>query len=254
MTEPTIRIESKGRAAWIWLARGPLNILNIAMMRELGEAIDNVAPKHDVLVFQGTGPKGFSAGADVGDHTPERVSDMLYAFHGVFRRLWRANCLTIAAVHGWCLGGGCELAMFCDFVVATQSAVFGQPEIKLGAMPPVATVMLPRLVGPRAAWDIILTGRNVPAPEAAKIGLVTRLVPDEGLDADVQALVHELGALSPLVLSMTRNELRRHIAMDFERELSDVEAFYLEHLIRTSDANEGLRAFLEKRAPVWTGR
>ena len=254
MTEPTIRIESKGRAAWIWLARGPLNILNIAMMRELGEAIDAAAPKHDVLVFQGTGPKGFSAGADVGDHTPERVSDMLYAFHGVFRRLWRANCLTIAAVHGWCLGGGCELAMFCDFVVATQSAVFGQPEIRLGAMPPVATVMLPRLVGPRAAWDIILPGRNFPAPEAAKIGLVTRLVPDEGLDADVQALVHELGALSPLVLSMTRNELRRHIAMDFERELSDVEAFYLEHLIRTSDANEGLRAFLEKRAPVWTGR
>jgi cyclohexa-1,5-dienecarbonyl-CoA hydratase len=254
MSEPTIRFESKGRAAWIWLARAPLNILNIAMMRELGEAIDAAAPHHDVLVFQGAGPKGFSAGADVGDHTPERVADMLNAFHGVFRRLWRANCLTVAAVHGWCLGGGCELAMFCDFLVATQSAVFGQPEIKLGAMPPIATVLLPRIVGPRAAADIILTGRNIPAPEAATLGLVTRLAPDEGLDADVQALVHELGALSPLILSMTRNELRRHVNMNFEQELSDVEAFYLEHLIRTSDATEGLRAFMEKRAPVWTGR
>jgi cyclohexa-1,5-dienecarbonyl-CoA hydratase len=254
MSEPTIRIESKGRAAWIWLSRAPLNILNIAMMRELGEAIDAAAPNHDVLVFQGAVPKGFSAGADVGDHTPDRVADMLQAFHGVFRRLWRANCLTVAAVHGWCLGGGCELAMFCDFVVATGSAVFGQPEIKLGAIPPIATVLLPRLVGPRAAADIILTGRNIPAPEAAKLGLVTRLAPDEGLDADVQGLVAELGALSPLVLSMTRNELRRHINMDFERELSDVETFYLEHLIRTNDASEGLHAFLEKRAPVWTGR
>lgn len=254
MSEATIRVESKGRAAWIRLARGPLNILNIAMMRELGEAIDQAAPKHDVLVFQGAGAKGFSAGADVGDHTPERVADMLNAFHGVFRRLWKAECVTVAAVHGWCLGGGCELAMFCDFVVATESAVFGQPEIKLGAMPPVATVLLPRLVGPRAAADMILTGRNVPAPEAAKMGLVTRLVPEEGLDAGVAALVEELGGLSPLVVGMTRNEMRKHVGLDFLQELNDVEAFYLEHLIRTSDAQEGLKAFLEKRAPNWTGR
>ena len=254
MSEPTIRVESKGRAAWIWLARAPLNILNIAMMRELGEAIEAAAPKHDLLIFQGAGPKGFSAGADVGDHTPDRVAEMLNAFHGVFRRLWRANCLTVAAVHGWFLGGGCELAMFCDFVVATESAVFGQPEIKLGAMPPIATVLLPHLVGPRAAADMILTGRNVPAPEAKHLGLVTRLVREDSLEAGVQALVAELGALSPLVLAMTRNELRRHVGLDFERELSDVEAFYLEHLIRTSDASEGLRAFMEKRAPVWTGK
>ena len=128
------------------------------------------------------------------------------------------------------------------------------PEIKLGAMPPVATVLLPRLVGPRAAADIILTGRNVPAPEAKTLGLVTRLATDEGFAADVLALVTELGALSPLVVSMTRNELRRHLNMDFEKELNDVEAFYLERLIRTADANEGLQAFLEKRAPAWTGR
>ena len=254
MSESTIQIRSEGRAAWILLDRAPLNILNVAMMRELREALETLAPARDVLIFQGAGPKGFSAGADVGDHTPERVAEMLDAFHGVFRLLWRADCLTVAAVHSWCLGGGCELASFCDFVVATESAVFGQPEIKLGAIPPVAMVLLPRLVGPRAASDMILTGRNVPAPEAEELGLVTRLLPDEGFEQGVRSLVEELAGLSPVVLKLARNELRRRVGLDFERELGEVEAFYLERLIRTSDAAEGVRAFLEKRAPVWAGK
>jgi cyclohexa-1,5-dienecarbonyl-CoA hydratase len=254
MSDQTIRIRTEEHAAWIQLERPPLNILNIAMMRELGEAVDALAPKHNVLVVQGSGPKGFSAGADVGDHAPEHVAEMLDAFHGVFRRLWKADCVTVAAVHGWCLGGGCELAMFCDFVVATESAVFGQPEIKLGAVPPVAMVLLPRLVGQRAASDMILTGRNVPAVEAEKLGLVTRTVPDDGLEQNVKLLVEQLAGLSPAVLKMARNELRQRSGLDFLKELNDVEAFYLERLIRTSDAGEGIRAFLEKRAPVWTGR
>jgi cyclohexa-1,5-dienecarbonyl-CoA hydratase len=254
MNDSALQVRSEGRVGWITLARPPLNIFNIAMMRELCGAVDDLAPKSDVLVFQGGGKKGFSAGADVGDHTPELVADMLNAFHGVFRRLWAADCLTVAAVHGWCLGGGCELAVFCDFVVAAESAVFGQPEIKLGAVPPVAMVLLPRLVGPRAAWDIILTGRNVPAGEAKDLGLVTRLVPEEGLEEATRGLIGELGALSPAVLNLARKELRLRVGMDFLRELSDVEAFYLERLIRTHDAVEGIRAFLEKRAPNWTGR
>jgi cyclohexa-1,5-dienecarbonyl-CoA hydratase len=254
MSDQTIRIRTENGVAWVQLNRPPLNILNIAMMRELGEAVDALAPKHSMLVFQGSGPKGFSAGADVGDHAPEHVAEMLNAFHGVFRRLWKADCLTIAAVHGWCLGGGCEVAMFCDFVVATESAVFGQPEIKLGAIPPVAMVLLPRLVGQRAATDMILTGRNVPAVEAEKLGLVTRTVPEDGLEQNVKLLVEQLAGLSPVVLKMARNELRQRSGLDFLKELDDVEAFYLERLIRTSDAGEGIRAFLEKRAPVWTGK
>ncbi len=254
MSDQMIQVRSEERVAWVDLDRPPLNILNIAMMRELCDVVDAIAPKHDVLIFRGSGPKGFSAGADVGDHAPEHVAAMLNAFHGVFRRLWNARCLTIAAVHGWCLGGGCELAMFCDFVLATESAVFGQPEIKLGAVPPVAMVLLPRLVGFRAASDLVLTGRNVPAGEAEKLGLVTRTVPDEGLEEGVRSLVGELAALSPAVLKMARNELRARAGLDFLKELNDVEAFYLERLIRTNDAVEGIRAFLEKRKPVWSGR
>ena len=254
MSDSVIEIRSEKNAAWIQLKRPPLNILNIEMMRQLADAIGAAAATHDVLIFQGAGAKGFSAGADVGDHAPERVAEMLDAFHGVFRRLWRSDCVTVAAVHGWCLGGGCELAIFCDFVVAAESAVFGQPEIKLGAIPPVAMVLLPRLIGPRAAWDMILTGRNVPAAEADDLGLVTRLVPEEGLEQGTRSLVEEISALSPVVRRMARNELRHRIGLDFERELDDVEAFYLEHLARTHDAAEGIRAFLEKRAPVWLGK
>ncbi len=254
MSEQAIRIRSEGPVAWVQLDRPPLNILNIEMMRELGEAIEPLAREHSVLVFQGAGKKGFSAGADVGDHAPERVSAMLNAFHRVFRLLWGADCITVAGVHGWCLGGGCELATFCDFVIAAESAVFGQPEIKLGAVPPVATVILPRLLGMRAACDMILTGRNVPAVEAQQLGLVTRTVPDEGLEEHVRLLVEELAGLSPVVLRMARNEMRRRLGMDFEKELNDVEAFYLERLIRTEDAAEGIHAFLEKRPPKWVGR
>ncbi|HEV2385653.1 MAG TPA: enoyl-CoA hydratase/isomerase family protein [Candidatus Acidoferrales bacterium] len=250
----TIRVEARDGVGWITLDRPPLNVLNIAMMRELGAAVERLAPENRFLIFQGAGTKGFSAGADVGDHSPERVGEMLEAFHGVFRRLWAADCLTVAAVHGWCLGGGCELACFCDFVVAAESAVFGQPEIKLGAVPPVAMVWLPRLVGPRAAWDIILTGRNVPAGEAQKMGLVTRLATEEGLGETVRSLVGEMEALSPAVLKMARDQLRARLGMDFESELAEVERFYLGRLMRTSDAAEGIRAFLDKRAPAWTGR
>lgn len=254
MSDKTIRFREEGRVGWIELDRPPLNILNVAMMRELGEAIEAAAPKHDVLVIAGAGPKGFSAGADVGDHLPARVGEMLRAFHEAIAGLWNADCLSVAAVQGWCLGGGCELAMACDFVVAAESAVFGQPEIKLGALPPVAMVLLPLLVGPRAAWDMILTGRNVPAGEARELGLVTRLVPEEGFDPGVRTLVAELTELSPAVLKMARRELWRRTQPAFEQELNEVEAFYLERLMRTGDAAEGIRAFLEKRAPVWTGR
>ena len=134
----TIRLHIEHRRAWITLDRPPLNILNIAMMKSLDAALERALPKSDTVIFQGAGVRAFCAGADVADHTPKRVGKMLSAFHAVFRRLAAAECLTIAAVRGYCLGGGMELATFCDFVLATESAKFGQPEIKLGCFPPVA--------------------------------------------------------------------------------------------------------------------
>src|SRR5262249_12914296 len=153
--QETIQLRLEHRTAWITLDRPLLNILNIAMMKSLDAALGRALPKSDFVILQGAGVKAFCAGADVADHTPKRVAKMLSAFHAVFRRMAAADCITIAAVHGYCLGGGMELATFCDFVLATESAQFGQPEIKLGCFPPVALVTLPRLIGMQAAAHLI---------------------------------------------------------------------------------------------------
>lgn len=224
------------------------------MMEALDAALQRAVPKCDFVVFQGAGPKGFSAGAEIADHAPERVAKMLAAFHGVFRRLAEADCVKIAAVHGVCLGGGMELATFCDFVLATESAQFGQPEIKLGCFPPVAMVTLPALIGMRAAAQLILTGRQISANEAQRLGLVTRVVADQELRTALDQLLDELRALSPPVLQLTRKTLWQLHADDFAKQLEEVERVYLSVLMKTDDAQEGIRAFLEKRQPVWKGK
>ena len=249
----TIQVRVENRAARITLNRPPLNILDIEMMRALDTALQHAIPVCDFLVFQGHGPEGFSAGADVADHAPKRVGKMLAAFHAVFRRLAKADCLSIAAVHGHCLGGGMELAAFCDFVIAGEGAQFGQPEIKLACFPPVAMVALPALIGIRAATDLLLTGRTITAVEAWRLGLVSRVVPDADLETAVDGLLAELRALSPAALRLTRRALRRLHAADFEKRLAEVERIYLSKLIKSPDAREGVRAFLEKRAPRWRG-
>lgn len=223
------------------------------MMRALDAALKRVLPKCDFVVFQGAGPKAFSAGADVADHAPKRVGKMLAAFHAIFRRLASSDCLTIAAVHGHCFGGGMELATFCDFVIAAESAQFGQPEIKLGCFPPVAMITLPRLIGLRAASDLILTGRQISATEAQRLGLITRVVPDGEFPAATESLLAELRASSLSVLRLTRRTLWKLHAADFNHHLAGVERIYLSQLIKSADAQEGIRAFLEKRAPFWQG-
>jgi len=250
----SVRVRTEGRIARIVLERPPLNVMNIAMMREINAVIEELGPEMDFLVFQGAGEKGFSAGAEVTDHTPERVEDMLRAFHGIFREIWSSRFITIAAVHGYCLGGGCELATFCDFVIATESAKFGQPEIKLGCFPPMAMVTFPRLIGMRAAVDLILSGRTISAREAQRLGLISRVVADGELENAVAALLEDLGALSPAVLGMARQTLWNAAGFDLESSLETVETFYLRDLMKTNDAQEGIRAFLEKRAPVWRGK
>jgi len=250
----TVQINIENRTAWITLHRPPLNILNIEMMRELDTALKRAIPKCDFLVFRGEGRRGFSAGADVADHAPKRIVAMLKAFHAIFRRLAVAECITVASVHGVCLGGGMELATFCDFVVATGSAEFGQPEIKLGCFPPVAMVTLPAVMGFRAATDLILTGRQIGAPEAQLLGLVARVVPDDKLTAATDELLGELREVSPAVLRLTRRTLWRMHAGEFAKQLAEVEQLYLKKLMKMKDAREGIQAFLEKRPPVWQAK
>ncbi len=250
----TIQLRLEHRTAWITLNRPPLNILETSMMQALDAVLECVLPKCDFLIFQGAGSKAFSAGAEIADHTPERVEKMLSAFHAVFHRLAAADGLKIAAVHGYCLGGGMELATFCDFVLATESAQFGQPEIKLGCFPPVAMVTLPHLIGPRAAAHLILTGKQIGAAEALRLGLVTRVVPDAELPVALDNLLEELGTLSPSVLQLTRKTLGRLHSADFAKQLEEAERVYLTELMQSRDAQEGILAFLEKRTPIWKGK
>ena len=250
----TIQVRLDHRTAWITLDRPPLNILDIPMMEALDTALVRALPKSDFVIFQGAGMKAFCAGADVADHTPKRVGKMLTAFHRIFRRLAAADCLKIAAVRGYCLGGGMELATFCDFVLASESAQFGQPEIKLGCFPPVSMVTLPALIGIQAATHLILTGHQISATEAQRLGLVTRVVPDYELNGAIENLLEELRSLSPSVLHLTRRTLGQLHSANFLKQLEEAERVYLSELMKTHDAQEGIRAFLEKRQPVWKGK
>ena len=249
-----IQSRIEGQTGWITLDRPTLNVLNIKMMDELNTVLEQLLHHCNFIVFEGAGERGFSAGAEIGDHAPERVNKMLAAFHTIFRRLNRADCITIAAVHGHCLGGGMELAMFCDFVIAGESATFGQPEIKLGCFPPVAMVVLPALCGLRQAMDLILTGRTISSKEALRLGLVSRIESDQELRPSVEKLVAEMAQLSPAVLKLTKQVLRRAHPDQFEERLGKIERVYFDELMCNRDALEGIQAFMERRTPNWQPR
>ena len=241
--------------ARIVLRHAPLNVIDIAMMEELAQALTEVEARSDisVVVLSGEG-KGFSAGVDVAAHTADKVEEMLLKFHAVVRLLVFTKKVTIAAVHGRCLGGGAELAMVCDVVYSATSAQWGFPEIKLGCYPPVACTALAALVGQKRAAELILTGRTISGAEAAEIGLANRSVADEELAGVVDQTVQELVGLSPAALAVTKKAIYAWDSMHFDKGLARAEKIYLEELIKTADAHEGICAFMEKRAPKWTGK
>jgi cyclohexa-1,5-dienecarbonyl-CoA hydratase len=232
----------------------PLNVIDIPMMEELAQALGEIEARPDVsvLVLSGEG-RAFSTGVDVAAHTPDKVESMLRKFHAVVRAVVASKKVTIAAVHGHCLGGGAELAMVCDVVYTTASAQWGFPEIKLGCYPPVACTALAALVGQKFAAELILTGRTISGIEAAEIGLANRAVPDEELAPVVDHTVQELLRLSPAALAVTKKALYAWDSMHFDKGLARAEKIYLEDLMKTADAQLGVRAFMEKREPKWTG-
>src|SRR5580700_3298483 len=241
--------------ARIAMHHAPLNVIDIPMMEELAQTLAEIELHSDVstLVLSGEG-KAFSVGVDVAAHTPDKVPEMLTKFHAVVRALVASKKVTIAAVHGRCLGGGAELAMVCDMVFTTASAQWGFPEIKLGCYPPVACTALAALVGQKRASELILTGRTITGAEAAAIGLANRAVADEELDSTVDRTVQELLRLSPAALTVTKKAIYAWDAIHFDKGLARAEKIYLEELMKTADTREGVRAFMEKRAPQWTGK
>ena len=238
--------------ARLTLARPPLNILTIEMMQEICVVLDDVIERANlkILLIEGDG-KAFCAGVDIADHAPERVKPMLEAFHGIFRRLRRVPCATVAAVRGAALGGGAELATFCDVVIAAEDAKLGQPEIKVGVFPPVAALHYPRRIGVARTLGLLLSGETLTATDALRIGLVDHVVPTEGFAEAVEARVARLRVHSAAVLQLTKRAVLEADGLDFDVALPMLEDIYRYELMTLADAEEGLRAFADKRRPVW---
>ncbi len=248
-----VLVERQGAVARLVINRSPaLNILDIETLRELKSKLENLQADAGVRMIEIRGDKTvFSAGADIREHLPDRAPEMLREFHRLIRSVLYGRLPTLAIVRGHCLGAGMELALACDFVLASTDARFGQPEIRLGAFPPVAAVLLPRLIPEKKALEIILTGEAIPAQEAHRLGLVNRVAESFALDVEVEKFGASLLTHSSRVLALARKATRLGSRENFESALRESERIYLEELLTTQDAQEGVRAYLEKRPPVW---
>lgn len=243
-------------AVWRVLLASPKgNVLDSVMMADIHAVLDEASTHKQLrlIVFEGEG-KHFSFGASVEEHVKDKASGMLGSFHGMFLKLADLAIPTAALVRGQCLGGGMELAIYCNFLFAESTAMFGQPEIKLAVFPPPASIILPLKVGQANADVLCLTGTTVTAAEARKMGLVTHLVPEgedgwEHLDAWAAKSIVPLSGAS---LRRAHKAVRHHFDEALRQRLSLVQRLYVEDLMQTHDANEGIESFLEKRKPEMT--
>lgn len=251
-----LHYERTGDLVRIAINRPPFNVLDIATMAEMNLALDRVLDEDGakVLVLTGAGEKAFSAGVDVADHTQDKVQSMIDTFHGTIRRVLAMPIPTVAAVNGAALGGGCELAIACDMVVAADGAKLGQPEIKLGVFPPIAAILMPRLASTRRAMELVLGGGTIDAREACAIGLVNKVFPRETFAADTAKFLEQFLSLSRIALLCTKRAMRVAVGRPFAEALHEVEQIYLKEMMAAEDATEGLNAFMEKRKPVWKNR
>jgi cyclohexa-1,5-dienecarbonyl-CoA hydratase len=248
-----IRYSRNERVARIELDRPPLNVLNIAMLGELNELLRDIAADRTVRVVRLSGSgKAFSAGVEVAEHLPDRAAEMLAVFDETIALLRRIEAPVVGVLHGSALGGGLELALCCDLVVCAEGTRLGQPEVRLGALAPVAAVLLPQICGPRVAAELLLTGAVVEAAEALRIGLVNRVVPADRLANEADAMVAAIARSSGPVLRGIKRVLRRSAACS--GDLIGASRDCLEMLLDLEDAQEGMRSFLEKREPVWRDR
>jgi cyclohexa-1,5-dienecarbonyl-CoA hydratase len=248
-----VRLEKlDGGALWrVVLSTPKANILDMEKTGILSSIFERAGrePGLKAVVLEGEG-EHFSFGASVQEHLPGSCAAMLRGFHGLFHRILDASVTTLAAVRGRCLGGGLELAAFCDRLIASPDAQLGQPEIVLGVFAPVASVLLSGRMGRGAAEDLLLSGRTISAEEAFRSGLVDEIAGDPG-EAARDYVRRHLAPRSASSLRWAVRAARRGFAERFRSELAEVERIYLEELMSTSDAVEGLEAFLEKRPPKW---
>ncbi len=253
-----IRWDDTGNFARLTLARPPQNVMNIEMLKEMGDAIESLTHHEGVrLILLQAAPECegyFSAGLSMEGYTEQLVFQMMDAFHNVFRAMMDVSKPVLAVVDGIASGAGSELAAFCDLVIATEDAQFRQPEIKLGVFPPLGAVVYPRVIGPRRAMEFLLTGEPINARTALEIGLVNRVVPRADLEATVNAMVRRIADESSPVLQLLKRVIFNGTWLPFAEALKRAQDLYLNQLFELEDSQEGLRALLEKRKPVWKNR
>jgi len=257
MPYESIVAETKGKVGLITLNRpAALNALNDKLVGELGAALDGYEadPKVGAIVITGS-DKAFAAGADIKQMMSKSFMEVYKEdFIGTWDRLSRCRKPVIAAVAGYALGGGCEMAMMCDIIIAADTAEFGQPEITLGVMPGAGgTQRLTRVVGKAKAMDLVLTGRRMKADEAERCGLVARVVPAAELMAEAMKAAEKIASFSQPIAAMAKESVNRAFettlteGLRFERRLFHA-------MFATADQKEGMAAFAEKRKPTWTDK
>lgn len=251
MSYQHIQTEVKDGVGTITLNRPPLNILNIEMMEEINKALnDFVNQQLKLLVYRSEG-KAFSGGVDVGEHMGDLATKMIKEFHNMFHNMDKLGVPSIAVVNGAALGGGCELATYCDMVIASEKAKLGQPEIQVGVLPPIAALIFPRIMGRKKAMELILSGDVIGAEEAKDIGLVNQVVAHDNLEEEAEKFIQKFTQNSGVVMKHAKATIMQGLLEEQETALKLIEDIYLNQLMKTNDANEGLKAFLDKRKPEW---
>jgi cyclohexa-1,5-dienecarbonyl-CoA hydratase len=247
--------------ARITLNHPPHNVLAVPLMKEMAEAIESLNGRGDIKCilleaaqFPNVPQKVFSAGISLEDSKPDRVFQTLEAFNRVFQALAEVSKPMIVVVNGAAIGAGSELVAFGDVILATPNAKFAQPEVKMGVFPPFAAVMLPQLIGPKKTYELILTGHALTAEEALGVGFINRLVPEDKLKATLDEILARVSEISGPVLEMTKQVIGSSIGLPVKEAMKKSQDIYLNQLMALEDVQEGLRAMLEKRKPVWKNK
>jgi cyclohexa-1,5-dienecarbonyl-CoA hydratase len=253
-----IRWDDSGPAAHLTMCRPKQNVMNLEMLQEMAWAIDSLMNREEVrLIILDSAPECegyFSMGVGAEGYTSQMVFQMMDAFHNVFRAVNEVSRPVLAVVDGVASGAGAELVAFCDLVIATEHAQFRQPEIKLGMFPPLGAVIYPRVIGPRRAMELLLTGDPINAQQALVMGLVNRVVPRTALKETVGALAKRICNQSGPVLKLLKQVIFQATWRPLNEALKNAQAIYLNQLFELEDSQEGLRALLEKRKPVWKNK
>jgi cyclohexa-1,5-dienecarbonyl-CoA hydratase len=250
-----VQVANENGIVRLTLNKPPANVLSIEVMEELASGIESLQFEPGVkLVVIAAAGKYFSAGFDVGEHLGDKSYVMLETFRRILEDLARLEKPVLAVVPGPAFGAGNVLVAACDMAIAAASAKFGQPEIKAGVFNTGAAALLPRVVGRKRAFELVLSGVSLTAAEAERIGLITRAVPDETLEAEANVIVHRFQECSAAVLQYARRALAGGLDQPFADALRHAEDVYLNQLMATEDAVEGLQALMSKRKPAWKDR